>query len=401
MPDFRQTFLDDSIANLTNLQQKLAEDLSDERRREAFRIIHTIKGGAQTLGLETAVRLAHELENILSENIDSGNQNILLEGFEILAKALQESQPTPAPADFLERLENARLKQTQSRVLLTAIAPEVFRSFSEQERAATINALHEGKYIYCAEAGFEVAHFADEYRKLRKILSEKSHILASLPSESCKSAGRIGFRIFLASGESLESLWAATKGFTIEISSHACADQQEKDLYKMLSQIAVLCEETAERAGKQVALTIISNDAALSAKKTKAFFDVLLHLVRNAVDHAIERRGTIEIRFFEEPEGIYLSVTDDGRGIDLEKLRARAVEKDLIAGDDVLSREETLALVFAPGVSTAERVTEISGRGVGLDAVKDTIEKMNGKISVKMRKTTGTIFEIFVPKESI
>ena len=398
MSDFHQHFLTETIDNLINLQKRLAEDFSDERRREAFRTIHTVKGGAQTFGLKTAARLAHELENILSESRDLHDQNLLLEGIGILTETLRESEPT-TPADYLEKLENARPKEAQRHLLLTNIPPEAFRSFSEQERGATLHALREGKDVYCAEAVFEVANFADEYRKLRKILSEKSDILASLPSEAHKSAGKIGFRIFLASREPVENLRAATRDFTIEISSHACADGESKDLFKMLSQIAVVAEETAERSGKHVNLTILSNDAALSAGRAKAFFDILLHLVRNAVDHGIERRGALEIRFFEEREGLYLSIADDGGGIDLEKVRGRALEKNLISADEPLSPEETLALIFAPGVSTAARVTEISGRGVGLDAVKTAVEEMNGKISVKMRKTRGTIFEIFVPKE--
>jgi chemotaxis protein histidine kinase CheA len=400
MNSFRQHFLAESIDNLIILRRNLAENLTGERQREAFRIIHTIKGGAQTFGLETAAGLAHELEHNLSNDLHAIDKNLLLESVEALTNALRESEPAAA-TELIEKLRKARRKEAPSHVFLTGIPRRDFRSFSEQERSLAIGALSEGRDIYCAEAGFEVANFADEYRKLRKILCEKSEILASLPGEKHTAAGKIGFRIFLASREPLETLRAATKDFTIEISSHACADQEEKDLYKMLSQIAVVSEETAEKAGKQVSLTILSNDAALSAKKTKAFFDILLHLVRNAVDHAIERRGAIEIRFFEEPDGLYLSVADDGRGIDLEKVRARAVEKNLMAGDDVLGKEEALALVFAPGFSTARCVTEISGRGVGLDAVKAEVEKMNGKISVKMRKTTGTIFEIFVPREQI
>ena len=400
MNNFRQHFLAESIDNLTILQRNIAEEFTENLQRETFRTIHTIKGGAQTFGLETAARLADRLENVLSNNPDSINRNLLLEGIRLLANALRESETAPS-AEFLEKLQSAAQRESGSNVLLTDIPSEAFRNFSEQERTATVNALRNGKNIYCAEARFEVANFADEYRKLRKILAEKSEILASLPAEKYKSSGKIGFRIFLASREPLETLRQSVKNFTIEISSHACTDGDSKDLFKMLAQIAVLGEETAKKSGKQINLTILSNDAALSAEKTKSFFDILLHLVRNAVDHAIERSGTIEIRFFEESEGLFLAVADDGAGIDSRKVRKRAIEKNLISDDDLLNEQETLALIFAPGLSTAPRVTEISGRGVGLDAVKSAVEKMNGKISVKKRKTNGTIFEIFVPREKI
>jgi two-component system chemotaxis sensor kinase CheA len=105
------------------------------------------------------------------------------------------------------------------------------------------------------------------------------------------------------------------------------------------------------------------------------------------------------MRLFDESDGLYLSVADDGKGIDLLKVRARAVEKDLISDDDLPDEPQLLELIFASEFSTAERVTEISGRGVGLDAVRNQVEKMNGKISVRNRKTNGTIFEIFLPYE--
>ncbi len=398
MSDLRQNFLAESINNLTILQKEIAQDFSDDLRRDIFRTIHTIKGGAQTLGLQNAAQIADGLENILSNNpID---KNLLVEGMEVLTNSLRHNDPA-APANFIDKLQNANRKTAQSDILFAKIPPAVFDKFSEQERKATISALREGKNIYCAEAGFEVSNFADRYRNLRKILCEKSEIIASLPSEKHKSAGKIGFRIFLASREPAEILQKSVTDFDAEISSHACAENDSKDLYEMLSQIVAHGENIAKNLEKQISLTILSNDIKLSAGKIKAFFDILTHLVRNAADHAIERSGAIEIRFFEENEGIFLSVADDGKGIDLQKVRARAVEKNLISDDHFLDEAETLALVFAPELSTAETVTEISGRGVGLDAVKSAVENMNGKISVRNRKARGAIFEIFVPQEKI
>ncbi len=400
MTDFRQNFLAESINNLTILQKELTLDFTDNLRRDIFRTIHTIKGGAQTLGLQNAAEIAEELENILSNSTKSADKNLLVEGMEVLTNSLRQND-TDSHTDFIKKLQNANQKTAKSSILLAKIPSEVFKKFSEQERKATISALREGKNIYCAEVGFEVSTFADRYRNLRKILGEKSEIIASLPSEKHKSAGKIGFRIFLASREPAENLQKSVKEFDAEISSHACAENDSKDLYEMLSQIAAHGEDIAENIGKEINLTILSNDIRLSAGRTKAFFDILIHLVRNAVDHAIERSGAIEIRFFEEDEGLYLSVADDGKGIDLQKVRARAVEKNLISDDHFPNEQETLELIFAPELSTAESVSEISGRGVGLDAVKTAVEKMDGKISVRNRNAKGAIFEIFVPVEKL
>jgi sensor histidine kinase regulating citrate/malate metabolism len=282
--------------------------------------------------------------------------------------------------------------------LLTQIPQHAFDKFSQPERSATLAALREGQHIYCTEVVFEAANFADRYRNLRKVLSEKSEIIASLPSEKHRSANKIGFQIFLASREPVENLRALVKDFDAEISSHACTENASNDLFKMLSHAAVHAQKIAEKAGKEVRVSILANDAALSAETTRVLFDILLQLIRNSVDHAIEQSGTIEIRLFEAPEGLHLSVADDGRGIDLQKVRARAVAKNLISDDDLLDEQQTRALVFAPELSTAERVTETSGRGVGLDAVKAAVENLHGKISLQNRKTSGTIFEIFLPR---
>ncbi len=401
MNDLHQIFLAESINNLNNLQTNLTQNFFNENlRREIFRTIHTIKGGLQTFGLQNPARLAEKLENILSTGENLPDKNLLLEGIKLLVNSLQSSE-TALSADFLEKLDNAHRKPTESEIFLTQIPLEVFRSFSRTEQNSFISAIREKKNIYCVEAGFEVSDFAEQYRNLRKILTEKGEILASLPSEKYKSEGKISFQIFLASRETVEEVQTSVKDFTADVSSHACTENTSDDLFKMLSQIAAHTENIAEKSNKKIRVSILTNDLSFSAGEIKTLFDILLHLVRNAVDHGIEQNGNIEIRLFDESENLYLSVADDGKGVDLSKVRTRAVEKNLISDDDVLNESQLLELIFASEFSTAETVTEISGRGVGLDAVKNSVEKMNGKISVRNRKTNGTIFEIFLPNEKI
>lgn len=401
MNDFRQIFLAESITNLNNLRTNLTQDFFNENlRREIFRTIHTVKGGLQTFGLQYSARVAEELENILADDANPADKNLLLEGIKLLVNSLQSSE-TDLSDEFLEKLRKANRKPTESEIFLTQIPSEVFRNFSQAEQNSFISAIRQRKNIYCVEVGFEVSNFAEQYRNLRKILTEKGEISASLPSAKYKSAGKIGFQIFIASRENVEDIQTSVRNFTASVSSHACAENTSDDLFKMLSQIAAHAENIAEKSNKQIRISILTNDLTLAAEKIKTLFDILLHLVRNAVDHGIEQGGNIEIRFFAESEKLYLSVADDGKGIDLSKVRARAVEKNLISEDDLLNESHLLKLIFASGFSTAERVTEISGRGVGLDAVKNAVEKLNGKISVRNRKTNGTIFEIFLPNEKI
>jgi chemotaxis protein histidine kinase CheA len=398
MNDFRQIFLAESVNNLKRLRTKLTQDFFTENlRRDAFRVIHTIKGGAQTFGLQSAAHLAGKLENILAGGENPADKNLLLEGIELLVNSLQSNEADLSEG-FLDKLNNAGQKTAKSEIFLTRIPQELFKNFSQAEQAAIFSALRQEKKIYCAQICFEVSNFADEYRNLRKVLSDAGEIIASLPGEKFGSAGKIGFRIFLASGETLEALQKLVENHQAEIIAYADPKNASNNLFEIFAQIAAHGENIAEQSGKEIAVTILASDTRLSAEMRKTLFDILLHLVRNAVDHAIEQSGNIGIRLFDESEGLYLSVTDDGKGIDLLKVRARAVEKNLISDDDLLDESQLLESIFSPEFSTAETVTEISGRGVGLDAVKTQVEKMNGKISVCKRKTNGTIFKVFLPK---
>ena len=396
MNDLRQNFLADSLNKLDRLQTILKEDLNESERRELFRAVHTIKGGAQTFGLTNPARLAEEIENVLSNREIFTVKNLLLEGIERLSNSLRSTELN-LPADFIEKLQSKGQTNARSEIFLTRIPPNVFKIFSQTEQNAVINALREGKNILCAHIGFEPADFAVKYRNLQKVLSEKSEIIAALPGTKFNSLGKIGFQLFLVSLETSEYFQKLLENYSAEIVSHTCPSDAPNALFEMLSQIAAHGENIAAQLGKVISITILTNETRLSGETAKAVFDILLQLLRNAVHHAFEKSGKIEIRLFDAADGLHLTFADDGNGVDLAAIRLRAVEKDLISDDDVLSDEQTLELIFAPELSTLETATEISGRGVGLDAVKDTVEKIYGKISVKSRKTLGTTFEIFLP----
>ncbi len=396
MTDLRQNFLAESVNKLDNLQKILIETFNESERRELFRTIHTIKGGVQTFGLENSARLAEEIENVLSNRKIFADKNLLLEGIELLSNSLQSIEPN-LPADFIEKLQSEQQTNAQSEIFLTRIPLAVFKNFSESEQTAAIAALRQGKNILCAHIGFEPAGFAGEYRNLQKVLREKSEVIAALPGAKFKSLGKIGFQLFLASRETPEYLQKLLEDYSAEVVSHTCPSDAPNALFEMLSQIAAYGENIAKQDEKSIKITILTNETRLSGEMANAVFEILLHLARNAVHHAFEKSGKIEIRLFDETDGLHLTFADDGNGVDLAKLRSRAIEKNLISDNDRLSDEQILELIFAPELSTLETATEISGRGVGLDAVKNRIEKINGKISVKSRKTLGTTFEIFLP----
>jgi chemotaxis protein histidine kinase CheA len=383
MEDFRQHFLTESIKKLSDISANVqnVEPLSGAEKRELLRTLHTIKGSSQTFGFASAGNLAHKLESLLSVKtedilINKNVKNLFVEGIELLIKSFQEKH-LEIPVTFTEKINtfvpDSIEKNESSETLLPKIPVEVSSQLSSQEENALVAALNEGKNIYGLEVGFELAKFAVEFKDLREILSKSNEIIATLPSPKFKASGKIGFQFIFASPQRIEQI-------------------QE--------QVADHGETLAKEFGKQIKFEVSTGEVKLSAQKLKLIFDVLLHLTRNAVDHAIESAGKVEINLKAQENGLNLSVSDNGRGINLEKITAKAVEKNLISADKKLNEQEILELIFLPEFSTASKLTEISGRGIGLDAVKDAVETANGKINVKSQAGKGTTFEIFLPNES-
>ena len=165
----------------------------------------------------------------------------------------------------------------------------------------------------------------------------------------------------------------------------------------------------AERLGKALHPVLVEGgDFPVLPEKFSHLADVLTHLVRNQVDHGIELphereaagkgpKGLIQIHISREAGGLFLVFSDDGRGINLEKVEARAREKGLLAPGEKATQEKLLDLLFVPGFSTADEVTELSGRGVGLDAVRREVLRLGGTLTVNTRPGKGTSFDILIP----
>ncbi len=168
--------------------------------------------------------------------------------------------------------------------------------------------------------------------------------------------------------------------------------------------------DLAAQCGKQVRLELVGQDTELDRTVIEAIKDPLTHVVRNAIDHGIEpvaaRRaagkpgeGRLVLRAFHEGGQVNIDITDDGRGVDPARVKAKALERGLIdpAGAARLSERELTQLVFLPGFSTAEKVSNISGRGVGMDVVRTNIEKIGGTVDLQSRLGEGTALRIKIP----
>jgi two-component system, chemotaxis family, sensor kinase CheA len=178
-----------------------------------------------------------------------------------------------------------------------------------------------------------------------------------------------------------------------------------RQLFQRMSRLA---RDLARKSGKPVDLTVAGDDIELDRNVVEELSDPLMHMLRNSIDHGIEdaatrqqqgkpAHGRLSLHAFQEGASVVIAIEDDGCGLDSEKLRRKALEQNLLDAAAAPSEAELHMLVFHPGLSTAEAVTELSGRGMGMDVVRRNVERLRGRIEIHTRRGLGTKFLIKLP----
>ena len=402
MQDIRRQFIKSSTETLSSLREVLQveNNVSETFVGQIYRHIHTVKGTAQTFGLDASANLAHFLENILSSannKLNEKQKNLLTEGLDYLNKSL-EDETFQIPPSFTEKiLEFAPETETVRGIYLSVIPPEVFEQLTEFEKNKITTALSDNRKLYRIDVSFGFDNFSDDFKSLQELIKEKGEIIFTLPSDTNGAGDEIGFQIYLSSGANADDMQKNVAGYNAKVILQTAQTAFSNDLRGILSQITKQGKKWAEKSGKDVKVAILADEPDLSAENTKLIFDIILHLVKNSIDHSIEEKGKIDVRISDDKDNLQITVTDDGSGVNLEKVRAKAIEKNLILPDTPLSEQEILELIYLPGFSTAEKITETSGRGIGLDAVRDSVLNAGGTIGIETRKGAGTTFEISFP----
>ncbi|MFK7696268.1 chemotaxis protein CheW [Paenibacillus sp. HJGM_3] len=178
----------------------------------------------------------------------------------------------------------------------------------------------------------------------------------------------------------------------------------------LFSRLPRIIRDLARQANKEIALHIEGKETELDRTLIEELSDPLLHILRNAADHGLEfpdereavgkpRRGLITIKASHQENAIVITIADDGRGIDPARIMQKAMDKGFITKEEAsqMSDKQLISLIFHSGMSTAEQVTELSGRGVGMDIVRAHIEKLNGLIEIDTKLGTGTVFTLKLP----
>jgi two-component system chemotaxis sensor kinase CheA len=179
---------------------------------------------------------------------------------------------------------------------------------------------------------------------------------------------------------------------------------------QLFRRVPRIIRDVAKSAGKEVGLEISGQETDLDKSILDTLAEPLTHLVRNAVDHGIETpeervalgkpaQGTIRLNAFHQGNQVVIEIGDDGRGIDRAKVVAKAIERGLATADEAarMSEGEQLALIFHPGLSTADHITAVSGRGVGMDVVKTVLDRLKGSVAIQTKLGAGSTFQLKVP----
>lgn len=258
--------------------------------------------------------------------------------------------------------------------------------------------------------------------ELRRLLEELPELLGvELDNQEFRRLSReIGQR-FGSLHSSFDAFEGLFKGATSKFRSNAgilsriTGDLQEGvmrirmvPISQVFSRFPRLVRDLSKSLGKSVKLELEGQDTELDKSVIEDLLDPLIHCVRNSIDHGIEGReeraeegkpeeGRLCMRASNEGNMIVIQVEDDGRGIDVESVKKKAVDRSIIHPNKDLSDTEAFNLIFSPGFSTAKSVTNVSGRGVGLDVVKRQIEKLNGTVSVWSQRGMGTTFTMKIP----
>jgi two-component system chemotaxis sensor kinase CheA len=196
---------------------------------------------------------------------------------------------------------------------------------------------------------------------------------------------------------------------TSELQSEVMSTRMQP-IGSILTKFERLVRDFSRTTGKKISLRLSGQETELDKTLIEAIKDPLVHIIRNACDHGLEgiedreaagknAQGTIWIKAYNESGQVTIEILDDGRGLNRDKIGAKAVEKGVITSESLerMTDQQVFGLIFAPGFSTAEQVTNISGRGVGMDVVKTNIEKIGGSVNVNSKLGEGTTFKLRIP----
>lgn len=251
------------------------------------------------------------------------------------------------------------------------------------------------------------AHKKPQDLRFLKVDARKLDRLISLIGEMVTTGSAIDVEVKKLQDENLDEVFSTMVGLIEQIRDRALQLRmvQVGETFNRLKRIV---RDVSKELGKEIKLTITGAETELDKTMVEKLSDPLMHIVRNAIDHGIEgqedraykgksKEGHLQLNAFHESGAVVIEVVDDGAGLNQEKILAKAIENGVIKAGEELSPDRINMLIFEPGFSTADQVTNLSGRGVGMDVVKRNIDELKGQITISTKPNQGSRFRIRLP----
>nr|MBL8456301.1 chemotaxis protein CheA [Zoogloeaceae bacterium] len=458
MEELLQDFLVEAADLLSGVDNKLV-DLERSPNdpgllNDIFRGFHTIKGGAGFLNASELVTLCHLTENLF-DKLRNNELRLVPEVMDVILSATaavrdmfgdlaQGVQPPPADEDLIERLKLAiageplagavppvsadapvvasagpdwvALHGAVTGIAAPAAAPVLRRVKSDEEVIQT--AIGRRATDKPGVSGPVGRRDAERQRdtSIRVDTTRLDQVL-NLSGEIGLTKNRLNaLRSDILSGrhdsETLHALDIAVSQLDLLVSDlqNAVMKTRMQPIGRLFQKYPRIARDLARNLGKDVELVLEGEETEIDKTMIEDLADPIIHLIRNAVDHGVEEaaersangkpiKSIVKLSAQQEGDHIVIQVSDDGRGMNAERLRAKALEKGLISDEEASSMDDRQSynLVFLPGFSMAAKVSDVSGRGVGMDVVRTNIQKLNGSIDIRSQIKKGTTFVINLP----
>lgn len=401
----------------------LEEDPSNfEKVAAVFRSFHTIKGVAGFLNLKQIGSLAHAAENLL-DLARHGQIQLVGDRLDLVLSALDAMKGLVADLDAASKEGRAPARVATLPALLDRLHACAANPQSAEQREPSSSAAGQPAETESApvqedrpaaeplgsRAPSTKSASAQTTEQTVKVATDRLDSLINMVGELVIAQSMVAQDIagHLNQNQRLSRNMGHLGKITRELQDLSMS-MRMVPIHGVFQKMARLVRDVARKFGKEIDFHLVGGETELDRNVVEAISDPLVHMVRNSVDHGVEmpddrersgksRAGRVELRAYHQAGSIVIEITDDGRGLNKARLLKKAREAGLIKEGQELTEQEIFKLIFHPGLSTAEKVTDVSGRGVGMDVVKKNVESLRGRIDITSVEGKGSTFTIRLP----
>ena len=428
------TFLQEATELLQNVEQAVLEVEATPDDNEAlnglFRVFHTLKGAAGAAGFPEIEALSHRVESVLDRvrkkvtPVSKEIVDLVLSASDLTGQMVAQLSGGPPPDPVLRgRVDDAIADLSPQREVAAAPTKQILHLFADEPDPAPPATDEGSTALPLAAADASGAVPVDEGQREQNSGSSRAN--AAPPASIVRVSSDKIDRLIKLVGELVINQSRLTQAMSqgdltdmaepVEALERLVVELRDGVLGVRMTPIGGtfgrfrrLVRDLADELGKHVELVTEGEETELDKSVIDRLSEPLMHLVRNSVDHGLERpearalrgkpaTGTVRLSAQHEGAHVVITIEDDGNGLDTDAIRAKAIERGLIGPTDQLSQTALHELIFAPGFSTAAQVTNVSGRGVGMDVVKRRIEALNGTVTLSTEPGRGTCIQLTLP----